>query len=90
MSDEFIEKAMQHLPDNQKNKEFYVKNFTSPQFYDALNSLSSALNSENFGLILSSFGLSLADTGNKLGVEGLINALLKKYKIDDKVNDEKK
>lgn len=82
-SDEFIEKAIPHLPEGQQSKEFFLKNVSSPQFHEALHSLTSALNSENFALILNSFGLNTNDTNNSIGVEGLINALLKKYEKKD-------
>jgi hypothetical protein len=83
LTDEFIEKAIPHLPEGQQSKEYYMKNVASPQFHEALNSLTSALNSENFALILNSFGLNTNDTKNLIGVEGLINALLKKYAKKD-------
>ncbi len=82
-SDEFISRALPFLPEGQNSKEYFLKNITSPQFIDALNSLSSALSSENFQLLITSFGLSLNDTNGAYGVEGLINCLLKKYKKND-------
>lgn len=84
-NEEFIKRALQHLPEGQnKNESDYLKNVASPQFHDALNSLTSALNSENFELILTSFGLKLSDTKGSFGVEGLINSLINKNNDQEK------
>lgn len=84
-SEEFIKRALQHLPEGQnKTDSDYLKNVTSPQFHDALNSLSSALGSENFELILTSFGLKLSETKGEFGVEGLINSLINRKNDEEK------
>lgn len=83
MSEEFINKCLKHLPEEQQTKEYYIKNFSSPQFYDALNSFSSALNSENYKVILSSFELNDKEFDNKYGVEGFIYAITKTFKKKD-------
>ncbi len=69
---------MEHLPEGQKSKEYFVKNISSPQFSEALDSLSSALSSENYEVILASFGLNY-DSKKSFGVEGFISAILDKF-----------
>lgn len=91
MSDDFINIAVNWLPEGQKTKEYYFKNVSSPQFHQALISFTEALNSENYQFILTSFGLNLQDAmGAKDGVEGFIKCILKKFppKEGNKENNE--
>ena len=81
LNDDFINEAIKHLPDGHNTKEHYLKTITSPQFPQALSSLTEALNSENYGVILASFGLDIKDAvGAKDGVEGFIRCIIKKFK----------
>jgi hypothetical protein len=65
------------LPEGQQTKEDFVENISSPQFQQALESLSSALNSENFPYIMQSFGL---ENKGLFGVESFVKALTEKFK----------
>jgi hypothetical protein len=57
-----------------------VDNLTSPQFQQALESLSSALNSENLPYIMQSFGLDASKVYNHInGVEAFIKAINEKF-----------
>lgn len=78
-NEDFITKALEHLPESQRSTEDFNKTISSPQFQDALSSLTSALNSENFNLILSSFGFDLKNLKVEYGVKGLINCMIEKY-----------
>lgn len=85
MSKEFIQEAVKHLPEGQQSEVHYIKNISSPQFIQAIQSFSEALNSENYNVILSSFGLNISDAKNaKDGVEGLILSIIKKFPPKDK------
>jgi hypothetical protein len=69
------------LPETQQNKEQFIENIRSPQFQQALESLSSALNSENLPYILQSFGLnSQSNRSSFNGVETFIKAIVEKFK----------
>lgn len=69
------------LPEGQQSKEHYLDNVTSPQFRQALESLTEALNSENFFSVIQSFGLdSKIAQGSLDGVEAFIKCIIQKYK----------
>lgn len=48
---------VEHLPESQRSDEFLEESIRSPQFIQALSSLSSALQSENFDNVMASFQL---------------------------------
>jgi hypothetical protein len=58
-----------------------LDNLTSPQFQQALDSLTNALNSENLPFILQSFGLDSSKAFNYVnGVEVFIKSIIEKFK----------
>lgn len=79
-NDLICQELIKHLPNNQQTMEHLEINLNSPQFAQALVSLSDALESENYNVIIASFGLNISDgAGSFCGVEGFIKCILKKF-----------
>jgi hypothetical protein len=79
-NENICKELIKHLPSNQQSMEHLVINLNSPQFAQALISLSDALESENYNVLISSFGLNFTDgSGASCGVEGFIKCIIKKF-----------
>jgi hypothetical protein len=85
-----IQELIKLLPEGQQKVEYFNENITSPQFQQALESLSNvtnflifkkALNSDNLPYILQSFGLD-SQKGMTLspdGVEAFVRCIIEKF-----------
>ena len=81
MNDNQLKEFYDLLPEGQQNKQGFIDNISSPQFLQALSSLTHVLNSENFVVVMSSFGLdfnSVQQCSN--GVEAFIKCIIQKFK----------
>jgi len=80
LTDEMIERLMEHLPETQQTPHDARQTLRSPQFQQTAQRLSSILNSSQFPALMAS--LSLPHTGS-IGVEAFLAAIEEEAKKDD-------
>ena len=71
-----VEELRRHLPEGQQNSHHLEENLRSPQFRQALDSLSEALHSDSYNSVLANLGLNPAAGADQLAQGDNMDAFL--------------
>lgn len=71
-----VDELRRHLPEGQQNSHHLEENIRSPQFRQALDSLSEALHSDSYNSVLANLGLNPASGGDQLAQGDNMGAFL--------------